>query len=100
MNNREKKALRQIAHHLDPVVIVGDGGVSDGVEAETERALTDHELIKVRLAIGDREERQTAGDDLATRTGAEVIQRIGKVVVMYRENPKADPRLSNVQRYS
>ncbi len=100
LTSRDKKRLRQIAHHLDAVVTVADQGISDGVTAETERALQDHELIKVRLSIGDRDARRAAGDDLASRTAAQVVQHIGKIMVLYRANPKADARLSNVARYS
>tara|TARA_B100001939_G_scaffold240411_1_gene207951 strand:- start:330 stop:638 length:309 start_codon:yes stop_codon:yes gene_type:complete len=97
--SREKKSLRQIAHHLDVVVTVGDQGVSEGVINETERALQDHELIKVRVAAGERADRNAAAVDLANLCAAEIVQQIGKVVILYRANPKADPRLSNIARY-
>ena len=98
--SREKKSLRQIAHHLDAVVAVGDQGVSTGVIAETERALSDHELIKVKLAISDRELRSSTARTLADACAAEIVQSIGKVVVLYRANPDANPRLSNILRYA
>ncbi len=97
--SREKKSLRQIAHHLDAVIIVGDQGISEGVVHETQRALTDHELIKVKLAINDRTERKVAADALASACGAEVVQSIGKVVVLYLANAQANPKLSNISRY-
>jgi RNA-binding protein len=96
---RDRKRLRQIAHHLDPVIIVGDQGVSDAVVAETDRALTDHELIKVKVQSGDREERALATAALAGACSAEVVQAIGRVVVLYRRNPEAKPRLSNLARF-
>jgi len=96
---RDRKRLRQIAHHLDPVVTVGDQGVSDALIAETERALVDHELIKVRLHSSDREERALAAQALATVCKAEIIQSIGKILVLYRRNPEAKPRLSNLSRF-
>jgi RNA-binding protein len=99
MNASEKKSLRQIAHHLDVVVSVGDQGISEGVVAEAERALTDHELIKVKLGINDRTARSTAAQALADQCSAEIVQSIGKVVVLFRANPKANPKLSNVKRY-
>lgn len=95
----EKKSLRRIAHHLDNVVIVGDQGVSDGVIAETSRALQDHELIKVKIALGERADRHTAASTLADACSAEIVQQIGKVAVLYKPNPKADPKLSNVARF-
>ena len=100
MTSNQKKQLRRIAHHLDAVVTVADLPVSDGVYQETERALKDHELIKVKVAFLEKDHRQQAGDDLAQTCDAEVVQRIGKMVILYRENPKADPRLSNIARYS
>ncbi|MEM9622614.1 MAG: YhbY family RNA-binding protein [Pseudomonadota bacterium] len=100
ISNREKKVFRQIAHHLDAVVTVATQGLTPGVVGETERALTDHELIKVRLALAERTERQAAAHELAEQCAATVIQNIGKVVVLYRKNPKADPKLSNIARYT
>ena len=96
----EKKVLRQIAHHLDAVVIVGDQGLSEGVMAEIERALTDHELIKIKLASGDRETRADAAKAIADACHAQVVQSIGKVIVLFRANPKANPKLSNIARYA
>ena len=100
LSSREKKSMRQIAHHLDAVVIVAEQPVSDGVALETERALHDHELIKVKIAIEDRETRWAAAQSLAESCGAEIVQRIGKVAVLYRVNPAANAKLSNLRRYS
>jgi len=100
LTSREKKSLRQIAHHLDAVVIVGDQGVSEGVLAETERALRDHELIKIRIAGDDRAARDACASSLAEACQAEIVQQIGKITVLFRANPKADPRLSNIARYA
>jgi RNA-binding protein len=98
-DTRDRKRLRQIAHHLDPVVTVGDQGLSDALIAETERALADHELIKVRLHSSDREERALAAQALAAACNAEIVQSIGKILVLYRRNPEAKPRLSNLARF-
>ena len=100
LSAREKKQFRQIAHHLDAVVIIGDQGVSEGVIAETQRALTDHELIKVKLNVGERADRQVAAEQLAAACEADLVHSIGKVVVLYRHNPKANPKLSNILRYA
>jgi RNA-binding protein len=81
-------------------VLVGDQGVSDPLIAETQRALDDHELIKVRIHSGDRDARREMADALATACGAEVVQRIGKVAVLYRANPEPNPKLSNLVRFS
>ncbi len=96
---KDKRRLRQIAHHLDAVVLIGDNGASPGVIVETSRALADHELIKVKVNIGDRGVRREVGDELATTCGADVVQVVGKVWVLYRPNPDADPRLSNLARF-
>ena len=96
----EKKKFRQIAHHLDAIVMIGDQGVSAGVIQETERALSDHELIKVKIAIVEREDRKAAAAALATACNAELVHTIGKVVVLFRANKKANPKLSNILRFT
>jgi RNA-binding protein len=96
---RYRKQLRQIAHHLDPIVTIGEHGVSEALIAETERALTDHELIKVRIHGEDREARAAAAKALAGACGAAIVQTIGKIVVLYRANPQAQARLSNLARF-
>jgi RNA-binding protein len=93
-----RKRLRGIGHALHPLVTVAGNGLSDAVCAEIERALADHELIKVRLAIVDRQLRRQLAQELCRRTGAEAVQEIGKVVLVYRPNPDADPHLSNLRR--
>ena len=94
-----KKAFRGVAHHLDPVVSVSDRGLSDGIIAETERALTDHELIKVKVDALQKADRLAITEMLAEQTQATVIQNIGKVAVLYRKNQRPNPKLSNVSRY-
>lgn len=96
---RDRRDLRRIGHHLDPVVTVGDGGVSDGVIAEAERALEDHELIKIRLPAGDREQRRALAAALCAACSAELVQSIGRIVLVYRAAAKPDPRKSNVLRH-
>ena len=93
------KAFRGVAQHLDPVVSVSDRGLSDGIIAETERALTDHELIKVKVDALQKADRLAITEMLAEQTQATVIQNIGKVAVLYRKNQRANPKLSNVSRY-
>ena len=94
-----KKAFRGVAHHLDPVVSVSDRGLSDGIIAETERALTDHELIKVKVDALQKADRLAITEMLAEHTQATVIQNIGKVAVLYRKNQRPNSKLSNVSRY-
>lgn len=98
MESAKRKELRKIAHHLQPVILIGDGGVSEAVIAETNRALDDHELIKVKVNVLDRDDRSRMIDALVEACQAEAIQRIGKVAVIYRRNPEAKPELSNITR--
>jgi RNA-binding protein len=98
MDNKTRKRLRQIAHHLEPVVSIGEAGVSDTVIAETQRALDDHELIKIKIHVADRTDRALLGDALVEQCGAIVVQKIGKVLVLFRQNPQPKPHLSNLTR--
>jgi RNA-binding protein len=94
-----RSELRAQAHKLNPVVIIGDKGLTDEVVAEIDRALKAHELIKVRAAISDRGKREEWMGAICERLGADPVQQIGKVLVIWRENPekkaekpKLDPR--------
>ena len=81
----ERKALKAKAHKLDPVVHVGAKGLTGEVIAEIDRALHAHELIKVRAASLDRNAREEAFGRIAQATGAEPVQHIGKVFVLFRK---------------
>jgi len=85
----ERKGLKARAHKLEPVVIIGGKGLTDEVVAEIDRALTAHELIKVRAPGLERNERDEALQDICARTGAEAVQQVGKVFVVYRRKPAA-----------
>ena len=95
----QKKRFRKIAHHLKPVVTVSDGGLSEGVMTELERALEDHELIKVKLNVMDREDKAAVIEAVCNETGAIAAQTIGMVVVLYRPAKKPNPKLSNLLRF-
>jgi len=99
LSQAQKKAFRSIGHHLNPVVTVSENGLTEGVMAELARALEDHELVKVKLAIGDREARNAVTAELAEASHSELVQTIGKVVLLYRHNPRVNPKLSNIQRF-
>ena len=85
----ERKALKAKAHKLEPVVQIGAKGLTDEVVAEIERALKAHELIKVRAAGLEREKRNAALKAICQRTGAEQVQQVGKVFVIYRKDADA-----------
>ena len=91
-----KQQLRQWrarGHALKPVLTVAGNGISDGVLAELERALDDHELIKVRIAVGDRAARQGLAEGLCAASGATLLQTRGATALLLRRNPKANSRL-------
>ncbi len=84
LSEKQKKHLRRLAHPLSPIVMLGNAGLTDGVVAELDRALTDHELVKVSARVGERAARDQALAALSSRTGAEIVQRVGHVGVFYR----------------
>ena len=98
LSSADKKHYRAIAHNLNPVIIVGDKGLSEGLIDELKRALKDHELIKVKVAIGDRDARGLMINELVEKSGAELVQSIGKVAVLLKKNSKPNPKLSNLIR--
>ena len=94
----DKKQYRAIAHNLKPVIIVGDKGLSEGLMDELNRALGDHELVKIKIAIGDRDERAALITEITSKSKSELVQSIGKVAVLLRKNVKPNPKLSNLIR--
>ncbi|MCB1842321.1 MAG: ribosome assembly RNA-binding protein YhbY [Halioglobus sp.] len=92
------KQLRAIGHKLKPVVTVAGNGLSENVIAEIDGALSRHELIKVKLAVGDRDTRRAISEELCERTGADIVQSIGNVILILRRTAKPDPKLSNLLR--
>jgi RNA-binding protein len=99
LTNEQKKQYKSIGHHLKPVLIVSDNGLTEGVQAELERALNDHELIKVQLRIAERDDRRAVMEELCQIGGCELVQSIGKMALIYRKNPKVNKQLSNVHRF-
>ena len=86
MTTAQRKALKARAHKLDPVVQIGGKGLTDEVVAEIDRALKAHELIKVRAAGLERDARDEALSSICQRTGAQAVQQVGKVFVLFRKN--------------
>jgi putative YhbY family RNA-binding protein len=83
-----RRELKARAHALDPVVFIGGAGLSPAVLAEIDRALKSHELIKVRVNGADRPGRQAILEEICRRAGAQSVQHIGKILVLFRENPE------------
>lgn len=90
LSARERAELKARAHMLEPVVQVGQHGATDAVVAEVDRALTAHELIKVKIADPDRDAREATGDTIAERADAAVVQRVGRIVVLFRPRPDTE----------
>ena len=91
LTSRERARLKSRAHALEPIVQVGQGGVSAAVVVELERALTAHELIKVKINGTDRDARDATAEEICTRTGAAAVQQVGKVLVLWRPKPDDAP---------
>lgn len=94
----QKKQYRALGHNLNPLVIVAGNGLSEGVQLEVDRALEDHELIKVKFSVGDRTVKKTLIRELCDQVQAELVQEIGNIALIYRAADDPDPRLSNLLR--
>jgi RNA-binding protein len=94
----DTKQLRAIGHKLKPIVTVAGKGLSENVIAEVEAALNRHELIKIKLAVGDRDVKKQVSKAICEQTGAELIQSIGNIILVLRRAEKPDPKLSNLIR--
>ena len=97
---QERKRLRQIGHALNPVVMLGGQGLTESVVEEINRALNDHELIKVKIVAEDREARAALIEEIATVTEAQVVQTIGKIALLYKKAAKQNQKLSNLVRHA
>ena len=91
LTERQKKYLRGLGHQRKPLIMVDDAGLSESLMAEFETTLTHHELIKVRVRVGDREGRDAIIRKLCDDASAELVQRIGNVALLYRPNLKKKP---------
>lgn len=87
LTDAQRKYLRRLGHDRNPVVLIGNAGLGPNLVAEMDRALNDHELVKVRARVGDRDARDEMLAELATATRSEVVQRIGHVALYYRRHP-------------
>ena len=90
MNKHELLELRRECHHLKPVIWLGNQGYTDAVAAEIERALEVHELIKIKVNSSDKAERDNLANQLCKSHQAELIQRIGQTVCIYRESDDSE----------
>ncbi len=98
ISNEDKKQLRRLGHKLSPVVTIASKGLSENVLAEIDRALNDHELIKVKLNNGDSASRSEIVNSICESSTAQVVQSIGHIVLLLRKSEEPNPRLSNLLR--
>lgn len=98
LSNADKKRFRAIGHTLNPIITIAQKGVTDNIRLEIERALSDHELIKIKLVTADREEKKALTASICAECSAECIQSIGHVVLLFRAAKNPDKRLSNLTR--
>lgn len=98
LSSESKKQFRAIGHKLKPVVTVAGKGLSANVVAELNRALDDHELIKVKIALEDRDDRRMIIQSLEQEVRAELVQTIGKIALIFRASNKPKLTTSNIRR--
>ena len=88
LKEKQKKTLRGLAHSRKPVVLMGNAGLTDGVLAALDEALLIHELVKVKVAAEDRQERDRIIQTILERSNAELVQRVGHIATLFRRNPE------------
>ena len=98
LSNDEKKHLRRLGHNLKPIVTVAGNGLNENVIAELDRALDDHELIKVKLAVGDRSAKAQIINAICEQLNALNVQTIGHMLLLLRRAKIPNPKLSNLLR--
>ncbi|GGI43604.1 RNA-binding protein [Paenibacillus marchantiophytorum] len=86
LSGKQKRYLRSMAHHVDPIFQVGKGGVNEHLIRHIQEALEVRELIKITVLNNSGEDRDEVGTELAEKSGAELVQVIGKMVVLYKES--------------
>jgi RNA-binding protein len=92
LTGKQRRHLRALAHDLKPLVLVGRGGIDDGLVKAVDQALADHELIKVKIGEAAALDRHAAAEQLATQTHSELAQVLGNTVILYRPDPE-DPQI-------
>lgn len=85
LNTKQKQQLKATAHSLKPVIMIGNNGLTDAVNNEIDRALNDHELIKIRILSNDRDLRREIFTNICAAQKAELVQIIGSIGIIYRK---------------
>lgn len=99
LSNADKKRFRAIGHQLKPIITVAEKGLTENIQLELERALNDHELIKLKLVTADKAEKAALVEEICALTKSAVAQTIGHVVLLYRPAKRPDAKLSNLVRF-
>lgn len=98
LSQDRKKALKTIGHKLNPIVIVAGNGLTENVLMEINRALEDHELIKVKFSVGDRDLKKELIEQVVKSTRSTLVQGIGNVALLLRPAKEPNPKKSNLLR--
>jgi RNA-binding protein len=98
LTSEKIKAFKRIGHNLKPVVTISENGLSESVQKELERALNDHELIKIKIACEDRSAKKELIKALCQTCQCQPIQAIGNIVLVFRACKEPNPKLSNLLR--
>jgi len=89
LNGRQRRKLKSLAHHLNPVVQIGQKGLTEALIKAVDKALSDHELIKVKF-VDFKDEKHDLAEEVVNETGSVLIGMIGNIVILYRENPELE----------
>lgn len=86
LNKQQKKQLKAIAHKIKPVVTVGQHGMKESINDELEIAIEFHQLIKLKVSVGDRDARDAIIEDICKKHRVELVQRVGNIAILYKRN--------------
>src|SRR5215203_1133086 len=92
LTGKQRRFLRSLGHHKDPIVQIGKNGLTDAVTAAVDSALEQHELVKIRIGTECPDDREAVAEALAGALHAHVTQIIGRTVLLYRRHPK-EPKI-------
>ena len=96
LTSKQVRFLRGLGHHLSPVAMIGQHGLSKQVVAAVDEVLKTHELVKIKIQVDDAAQRRDTAATVASQTGAALVQTLGKTALLFRENKdiRADKRIS------
>ena len=89
LNGRQKRKLKSLAHHLNPVVQIGQKGLTEALIKAIDKALNDHELIKVKF-VDFKDEKRELAEEVSSETGSALVGMIGHIAILFRENPELE----------